>query len=127
MPEERNRIAIDRIADLLLPPDERSAVTLRQEGVYGRIEVVGDVMADACFTLAPMARERSRVLARLGVAPAAYVVATIHRESNVQPDRLARIVDGLGRIVEPVIFPAHPRTRSLLSALPPNVRLVDPL
>jgi len=127
MPEERNRIAVDRIADLLLPPDERSAGTLRQEAVRGRIEVVGDVMADACFTLAPVARERSRVLERLEVAPAAYVVATIHREANVQPDRLARIVDGLGRIAEPVILPAHPRTRSLLSTLPSNVRLVDPL
>ena len=127
MPEERNRIAVDRIADLLLPPDERSAGTLRQEAVRGRIEVVGDVMADACFTLAPVARERSRVLERLEVAPAAYVVATIHREANVQPDRLVRIVDGLGRIAEPVILPAHPRTRSLLSTLPSNVRLVDPL
>src|SRR3954464_7446053 len=29
MPEERNRIAVDRVADLLLPPDERSAATLR--------------------------------------------------------------------------------------------------
>ena len=127
MPEERNRIAVDRIADLLLPPDERSAGTLRQEAVRGRIEVVGDVMADACFTLAPVARERSRVLERLEVAPATYVVATIHREANVQPDRLVRIVDGLGRIAEPVILPAHPRTRSLLSTLPSNVRLVDPL
>ena len=127
MPEERNRIAVDGMADLLLPPDERSAATLRSEGVGGRIDVVGDVMADACFQLAPVARERSRILERLEVEPASYVVATIHREANVQPERLARIVDGLGRIVEPVIFPAHPRTRSLLSALPPNVRLVDPL
>ena len=45
----------------------------------------------------------------------------------MQPERLARIVDGLGRIVEPVVFPAHPRTRSRLSELPPNVQLVDPL
>ena len=127
MPEERNRIAVDGMADLLLPPDERSAATLRSEGVGGRIEVVGDVMADACFQLAPVARERSRILERLEVEPASYVVATIHREANVQPERLARIVDGLGRIVEPVVFPAHPRTRSRLSELPPNVQLVDPL
>ena len=127
MPEERNRIAVDGMADLLLPPDERSAATLRSEGVGGRIEVVGDVMADACFQLAPVARGRSRILERLEVEPASYVVATIHREANVQPERLARIVDGLGRIVEPVVFPAHPRTRSRLSELPPNVQLVDPL
>jgi UDP-N-acetylglucosamine 2-epimerase len=47
MPEERNRIAVDAIAALLLPPDERSAATLRAEDVPGRIEVIGDVMADS--------------------------------------------------------------------------------
>jgi UDP-N-acetylglucosamine 2-epimerase len=127
MPEERNRVAVDRVAALLLPPDERSAEILRGEGVPGRIEVVGDVMADACFRLGPIARERSTVLERLELAPGGYVVATIHREANVQPERLARIVGGLGRIPEPVLFPAHPRTRSLLGEPPANVRLVDPL
>jgi UDP-GlcNAc3NAcA epimerase len=129
MPEERNRIAVDRRADLLLPPDERSAAILRAEGVRGRIEVVGDVMADACFRFAPIARERSTILDRLDLSPAGYVVATIHREANVRPDRLARILDGLGRIPEQVVFPAHPRTRARLGGAPPpgHVRLVDPL
>ena len=127
MPEERNRIEVDRIAALLLCPDERSRATLLAEGVTGRIEVVGDVMADACFRLAPIARARSDVLGRLGLEPAAYVVATIHREANVRPERLARIVDGLGRIPEPVIFPAHPRTRSRLGSVPANVHVLEPL
>jgi UDP-GlcNAc3NAcA epimerase len=127
MPEERNRISVDGVAALLLCPDERSAEILRGEGVAGRIDVVGDVMADACFRFAPIARERSRVLAQLGLAPGAYVVATIHREANVRPERLARIVDGLGRVAEPVVFPAHPRTHGLLGPVPANVRVVDPL
>jgi UDP-GlcNAc3NAcA epimerase len=127
MPEERNRIAVDGMAELLLPPDERSAAILRGEGVPGRIEVVGDVMADACFQFAPIARERSRILERLGLEAGAYVVATIHREANVRPERLARILDGIGRLAEPVVFPAHPRTRSLLAGVPPNVTLVEPL
>ena len=113
--------------DLLLPPDERSADTLRAEGVGGRIDVVGDVMADACLRLAPIARRRSRILGRLGLEPGSFVVATIHREANVQPERLARIVDGLGRLAEPVVFPAHPRTRSRLADLPASIRLVEPL
>ncbi len=95
MPEERNRIAVDRMAALLLCPDERSRATLVQEGVPGRIEVVGDVMADASFRLAPVARERSTILDRLGLDPGGYLVATIHREANVQAQRLARILDGL--------------------------------
>jgi len=127
MPEERNRVAVDEIAALLFCPDERSSEQLASEGVHGRREVVGDVMADACFRFAPIARERSDVLDRVGLEPGTYVVATIHREANVQPDRLARIVDGLGRIPEPVIFPAHPRTRARLPAVPPNVRVLDPL
>jgi UDP-GlcNAc3NAcA epimerase len=127
MPEERNRIAVDRISDLLLPPDERSRATLLREQVPGWIEVVGDVMADASMQFAPIARERSDVLERLGAAAGGYVVATIHREANVRPERLARIVEGLGRIPETVLFPAHPRTRGLLSGLPPNVRLLEPL
>ena len=127
MPEERNRIEVDRISTLLFCPDERSAEQLAREGVHGRREVVGDVMADVSFRFAPLARERSTILGRLGLEPRAYVVATIHREANVQPDRLAQIVDGLGRVPEPVVFPAHPRTRSRLSVAPANVRLVEPL
>ena len=127
MPEEHNRIAVDAGAALLLCPDERSRETLRAEGVGGRIEVVGDVMADACFRLAPIARDRSQILSRQSLEPGAYVVATIHRQANVQPERLARIVDGLGRIGEPVLFPAHPRTRSVLGEVPPNVTVLAPL
>jgi UDP-GlcNAc3NAcA epimerase len=85
-------------------------------------------MADACFRLGPIARERSDALRRFGVEPGGYVVATIHREANAtQPERLARIVGGLGRVDEPVLFPAHPRTRSRLGELPPNVLLLEPL
>jgi UDP-N-acetylglucosamine 2-epimerase len=58
MPEERARIEVDGLAVLLLCPDERSVATLRSEGVGGRAEIVGDVMADAAFRLAPIARER---------------------------------------------------------------------
>jgi UDP-N-acetylglucosamine 2-epimerase len=111
MPEERNRIAVDRISLLLLPPDERSKATLEREGVPGQIAVVGDVMADASFRFAPIARERSEILAALGVVAGGYVVATIHREAND----------------EPVLFPAHPRTRARLGELPPNVRVLEPL
>jgi UDP-GlcNAc3NAcA epimerase len=127
MPEEHNRIAVDAVADLLLVPDERSRATLLAEGVGGRIEVVGDVMADACFRFAPIARERSTVLRRHELEPGRYVAATIHREANVRPDRLARIVDGLGRIGERVVFPAHPRTRATLGDVPANVEILSPL
>jgi UDP-N-acetylglucosamine 2-epimerase len=127
MPEERNRVEVDRIAELLLCPDERSREILRDEGVGGEIAVVGDVMADAARLFGPLARERSNVLDRFVVDPGRYVVATIHREANVRPERLARIVDGLNRIEERVIFPAHPRTRRRLAGTADHVVVTDPL
>ena len=54
MPEERNRIEVDRLAALLLLP--RRALAPRSsstEGVPGRREVVGDVMADATRLFEP--------------------------------------------------------------------------
>src|SRR6478672_144764 len=74
MPEERNRIEVDRIAQLLFAPDERSRDQLAVEGVPGRAEVVGDVMADATRLFAPLARERLDP-----VVDEPYDVLTIHR------------------------------------------------
>jgi UDP-GlcNAc3NAcA epimerase len=127
MPEEHNRIEADAIAVLLLCPDERSRQQLQREGVDGRAEVVGDVMADACRLFAPIARERVPPPHE----PGTYVVATMHREANVRQPRLGRIVEGLNRLDERVVFPAHPRTRAAVEAagipLAPHVELVDPL
>jgi UDP-GlcNAc3NAcA epimerase len=128
MPEERNRIEVDRIATVLLCPDERSAAQLAAEGVTGRRVVVGDVMADAARLFAPLSRERSAALGRFGVEPQRYAVATVHREANVtRPDRLERIADGLRRIAGPLVFPAHPRTRAALAAVAPDLELAPPL
>ena len=114
MPEERNRIETDRLAELLLCPDERSREQLAAEGVAGRAEVVGDVMADACFRLTPLARERSHVLEELGLEPGGYLLLTLHREANTRQPRLARIAEGLRRLEETIVFPVHPRTRAAL-------------
>jgi UDP-GlcNAc3NAcA epimerase len=131
MPEEHNRIETDRRSELLFCPDERSRGILEREGIAGRIEVTGDVMADACFRLAPIARERSSILDMAGVRPLTYLVATLHREANVAQPRLGRLLEGLSRLDEPVMFPAHPRTRHAIDSVggqtPDNVQLVQPL
>jgi UDP-GlcNAc3NAcA epimerase len=131
MPEERNRIEVDRLAALLLCPDERAAKTLAREGVPGRREVVGDVMADATMQLAPVARSRSTILERLELTPGEYLVATLHREANTAQPRLGRILEGLGRIDNTIVFPLHPRTRAALARegleLTPNVVTEAPL
>jgi len=126
MPEERNRVEVDQLAALLLCPDERSRAQLEREAVPGRAVVVGDVMADATRLFAPLARDRVPLG---GLEPGHYAVATVHRLANVSQPRLGRIAEGLSRLEEPVVFPAHPRTRAALDGIPlgPNVRLVAPL
>jgi UDP-GlcNAc3NAcA epimerase len=131
MPEERNRVEVDRLASVLFAPDERSRATLAAEGVLGRVEVVGDVMADATMQFAPIARRRSRLLSELELTPGRYVVATVHREANTRPERLARIVDGLNGLTEPIVFPVHPRTTAAIErdglSLHEHVLLLPPL
>src|SRR4051812_36764244 len=124
MPEERNRIAVDGIAALLLCPDDRSADQLRRERVGGRIAVVGDVMADATRVFAPIA------LARAAAEPGEYALLTIHREANTQTDRLRRIVAALNGSGRSFVFPVHPRTRKALDEhrleLGPSIRAREP-
>jgi UDP-N-acetylglucosamine 2-epimerase len=127
MPEEHNRIETDRLAWLLFCPDDRSRRTLQDEGVLGRIYVVGDVMADAARVYAPLARAAFPI----PHDPRSFVVATIHRQANVEQPRLGRIVDGLNRIDELVVFPVHPRTRARIDeeglVLGGHIRLIEPL
>jgi UDP-GlcNAc3NAcA epimerase len=55
----------------------------------------------------------------------------VHREANAVPERLGRILEGLRRLDEQVVFPVHPRTRKVLEdaglEAPANVRLLRPL
>jgi UDP-N-acetylglucosamine 2-epimerase len=127
MPEERNRIAVDQAAALLLCPDERSAEQLAREGVRGRALVVGDVMADATRLFLPIARERAAAPA---VEPP-YAVLTLHREANTDPERLRGLVEAVGEAGVRFAFPVHPRTARVLAdhriALPENVARLEPL
>ena len=125
MPEERNRIEVDRMAAVLFCPDARSAEQLASEGVPGRAEVVGDVMADATRLFAPIAARRESPFAK------PYTALTLHREANTKPARLRAIVAGLAAADARFVFPVHPRTRHVLDeeriALPANVEAIEPL
>jgi UDP-N-acetylglucosamine 2-epimerase (non-hydrolysing)/UDP-GlcNAc3NAcA epimerase len=127
MPEERNRIATDRLSDLLLCSSNTAAGNLREEGISGRAEVVGDVMVDVALRWQPRARERTAALAEsLGVKPHEYLLLTSHRAGNVDdPARLAKLIDLLQALPAPVVFPVHPRTRARLQAMGSWERLTE--
>jgi UDP-GlcNAc3NAcA epimerase len=125
MPEERNRIDVDRLSALLFCPDERSATQLELEGVPGRREVVGDVMADATRLFGPIARRGERRY------EPPYTVLTIHRQANTEPDRLRAIVEAINAAEYRFVFPVHPRTRHALEdhelRLAGHVEAIEPL
>jgi UDP-GlcNAc3NAcA epimerase len=124
MPEERNRILTDHMAQLLLCSTETAVANLLAEGINGGVRLVGDVMADLTLMLSPLAAERSDVLERLGLERGAYLLVTAHRAGNVDDDvALSKLVELLEELPLPAVFPLHPRTRARLEATGALARL----
>src|SRR6188508_3056759 len=110
MPEELNRVLVDRVSSLLFAPSDTAVANLKDEGITEGVHEVGDVMLDANLRLAPIARQRSQALELAGVEPGGYALVTVHREANTREPALRRIVASLNALEEPVVFPLHPRT-----------------
>ncbi len=115
MPEEINRVVTDRLSTLLFCPSEEAALNCQREGITTGVEVVGDLMRDALnLQLRSLPEDLD---AELGIPPGPYALATIHRAENTDdPARLTAALDGLAQVAASgmnVVFPAHPRTRTL--------------
>lgn len=113
MPEEVNRVLADQLSDLLLLPVEEARGNLQREGLASVPTVfVGNVMIDALFSVLEAGR-KLQAPAKHGVEPGRFVLATLHRPSNVDdPQQLAFLLEALAAVAEttPVVFPIHPRT-----------------
>lgn len=137
VPEEVNRRVIDHSSDVLLPYTERSRANLLAEGIPGRrIAVVGNPIFEV-IEHHRAAIDASRVLETLGVARGGYVLATMHRQENVDdPARLRSLLTALEQVRaeldRPLIVSVHPRTQRRLEEFglgvrDPQVRLLPPL
>ncbi|WP_405189633.1 UDP-N-acetylglucosamine 2-epimerase (non-hydrolyzing) [Streptomyces anulatus] len=120
MPEEHNRVLIDRLADVLCAATPHNRALLLAEGLEEeRIAVTGNTVVEAVRTHLPARQERTDLLDGLGLTPDGYVLATIHRPENTDdPAVLARVLRELARITRthPVVLPLHPRTRARIGA-----------
>ncbi len=132
MPEEINRIVVDRVSDVLFAPSPDAIDHLRAEGTpEGAIHLVGNVMVDTLVANLDRARARTTLI-DLGLEAGGYGVVTLHRPANVDdPATLAALVTALGEVAAglPLVFPVHPRTRAALAgmALPAGIRAIDAL
>ncbi len=81
MPEEVNRVLTDHLSSLLFCPTDTAVANLRREGIVAGVVQTGDVMFDLAMTTLSPDREEA-VLARFGVRPGGYVLATAHRPAT---------------------------------------------
>jgi UDP-N-acetylglucosamine 2-epimerase len=133
MPEEINRRLTDQLADLLFVTSPEAVGHLAREGRAAKdIFFTGNPMIDTL--LANMdAFDTGAVTRSLGV-PASYVLATLHRPSNVdQPAVRSALVRGLHAVADQVdvVIPVHPRGRPGFAVAGlgdhPRVHIKDPL
>lgn len=120
MPEEVNRILTDHVSTLLLCPTHAAVVNLKNESITRGVHHVGDVMYDAALMFAEVAGPPAQVLARYGVTPKGFRLATVHRAENTDdPERLESILTALSNLAtssSPLLLPLHPRTRAILKS-----------
>ena len=117
MPEEINRILVDRLSTLLFCPTEQAVINLAKEGLKNGIHQTGDVMLDVALYYKEKAKQKSTVLIDHDLNPHEYFLVTCHRAENTDdPTRLDEILSALAEIASTtkVIFPIHPRTRKYL-------------
>jgi len=116
MPEEVNRRLTDQLSELLFVTSPEAIGHLANEGLdVDRIHFVGNPMIDTLIANlhlfdAENARQRHGLSER-------YVVATLHRPSNVDDPVVAKeIVSALHQIADDVdvFIPLHPRGRVIL-------------
>jgi len=132
MPEEINRLVADSVSTLLFCPTRTAVENLAREGITRGVHRTGDVMYDSVLFHAALAEQGSHVLARLGLEPKSFYLATVHRQENTDdPSRLGEILDAFQRVERPIVLPLHPRTRKTLGQglerVGGRVRIVDPL
>lgn len=132
MPEEINRVLTDHLADLLLCPSDTAATNLRNEGVMGTVEIVGDIMTDALrFAKEKLALDHS-IVRRLSMRPGEYLLATVHRQENADSlRRLTELFEVFAELRLPIVFPVHPRTAHMIAVhkliVPDNIMRIEPV
>jgi UDP-N-acetylglucosamine 2-epimerase len=138
MPEEVNRVLTDHVSELLFCPTQVAVDNLAREGITGdHVRIVGDVMTDIAYVIAPAADARWPGLQRKLDLPEAgtFGVVTVHRASNTEQEALRSLIEGFRRAPIDLVFPMHPRTQHALEetglhvelASLPIVKLLPPL
>ena len=133
MPEEINRITCDHCSTLLFSPTNQGIANLEKEGfstsIHSKASIdhplvfkTGDIMFDNSMYFLSIANEKQGLVETLQLTPGAFILCTIHRDSNTDnPEHLNQIIRGLLQIQrvsnQAIVLPLHPRTRKKMTEL----------
>lgn len=122
MPEEKNRIIIDRIANRLYTYHENYSYNLIREGISpSKIVNVGNIIVDILVEYnEQIAAAQPVILERFKVDAGEYALMTLHRNENISDVemfemRLGQVTAICEREGLRCIFPLMPRVKSLIS------------
>ena len=133
MPEERNRIMVDAISDLLLVPSEDAEENLLKERVsLDKIHNVGNIMIDTLLKNKSKIINNSENIKDTLNIDKPYFVMTLHRPSNLNDETLKDIFEAISNFTQDyqVILPAHPRLKYYIDDKNielTNIALIEPL
>ncbi len=117
MPEQRNRILIDHMSDILLPYKKYHRENLIRENIHpSKIFVTGNTTFEAMDAFQDNIN-KSDILQKLNIEKRKYILMSAHRSENVDdPMTLEQIFMTAEKIKKElgyqVVFPMHPRTIS---------------
>lgn len=128
VPEEPLRIKIDEMSEYLFSPSSFCTTVLSYENIKGKVFTSGNLVVDVCKSLSEVALSKKLPIA----IPDDFLLLTLHRPENVDNStNLKRLMDHVGSVDYPVVFPVHPRTKKSLAnygiKVPSNVTMIEPL
>ena len=136
VPEELNRKLVDHIATFNIAYTETARRNLLSEGLNPRFTFVSGSPMKEILNKFSADISSSTVLERLELTSGQYILASLHRQENVDfASRLEaslRQLSNVGQSLDvPIIFSTHPRTQKRLDELgwtdPSSLKFVEPL
>lgn len=131
MPEEHNRIGVDKLAEFLFCTEQAGIDHLKDEGVSGEPHLVGNTMIDTLMRMKPLIAQEKLPLN----LSKQFGVVTLHRPSNVdEAGTLRGLIDFLNEVSEhlELVLPVHHRLKKSLESfdfrahVSKRIKLVEP-
>lgn len=122
VPEEINRKIIDSISDINIVLTENARNYLISEGIHqNRIFNVGSFVPEVSIAYKNKIN-KSKVLSKLKISKSNYILASIHREENLDlSDNLKKIIKSLEEtskyFKKKIILSTHPRTKAKIKLM----------